>query len=164
MGDMSVSVLVRAYPLLVDMFDNHVVSDPVPLLFIDNKIRALDRIMQDPDPLYTDIAKVNHRLLHMEHISLSVASRFVRATECQRRGLGKEAYPLYEKPSCLNPKKARSSHPAAPPSGTSPYFKYACYTCIFRPLLLHCMYPDIAFNAVSFLHLYLSHYHPFYTP
>lgn len=100
--DNAVSVLLKSFPLAVDLFTGKNLGGPVPLLFADDRDRVNQIIHRHQIPLRDDIAAVNAALLHMEHLSLDEAHAYLQGRARAAKGI--PAYPAQSEPPAKRPR------------------------------------------------------------
>jgi len=103
-GENAISVLHRAFPLASDMFDGQSASGMVPMFFAEDQAGAFTSLTNHPAKVLEGISRINARLLHMEHMSLTEARAYLQRK--QRAARGTLAFPPSKHPVSKRPRVA----------------------------------------------------------
>jgi hypothetical protein len=71
-------MLLREWPLEVNMFDNEILGGPVPKMFAEEPEVAKENMLKDPVKLHADIVRVNKNFFAPEHVDLQEANAVLK--------------------------------------------------------------------------------------
>lgn len=146
-ADNSVSVLVAAFKVRVNMFDSFTHAGPVPLIFTPDRAATAAAFQQFPATLSDDIATINAHFLRMERLSLAEAVAYLQKGKA-RKGAGTPAFQIPAAMiSTATPLSKKARYQDVPVSETGTLFFYVnyltlLYVCAYMLSLVTYIYPD----------------------
>jgi hypothetical protein len=104
-GYNSVATLLTAQELNVELFDGESIKRPVPLLFAQDRDKALAGLLANPELALIDIGHLNAKFLAMDHLSRKEAAAVIKRTKLRvAKGVPMFSAPVLGEPAA---KKAK---------------------------------------------------------